>query len=86
MEPAKYIVYIIKSEQGSYYIGQTKNIEDRLNRHNTNRSRSTKNKGKWELVIIKEFNTRSEAVKFERKLKKFNNTQRAINHIKNMNS
>ena len=85
MKPAKYIVYIIKSDQGHYYIGQTKNLVDRINRHNSNRSKSTKNKGQWEVVVIAEFNTRSEAVKFEGKLKKFNNTEKAILHIKNMN-
>ena len=74
MEPTKYIVYIIKSDQGHYYIGQTKNLEDRLHRHNANRSKSTQNKGRWELVVTAEFNTRSEAVKFEGKLKKFNNS------------
>ena len=80
MEPTKYIVYIIKSDRGHYYIGQTKNLEDRLNRHNRNRSKSTKKKRKWELVVSSICDTRSEAMKLERKLKSFR-MQKAINYL-----
>lgn len=42
-----YTVYILRSESGKHYIGQT---EDRLSRHNNNSSKSTRLKGPWELV------------------------------------
>ncbi len=40
-----FFVYIIQSSSGKCYIGQTNNLADRLNRHNSNRSNYTKNKG-----------------------------------------
>ncbi|MBU2492768.1 MAG: GIY-YIG nuclease family protein [Bacteroidetes bacterium] len=49
---SKYFVYIIYSAKNDlYYIGHTKNLIDRLTRHNQNRSTFTKNKGPWKLVI-----------------------------------
>jgi hypothetical protein len=50
-----YCVYLIKSDLGFNYIGQTKNLDDRLKRHNSNRNTFTKNKGNWQLVLKKEF-------------------------------
>ena len=65
-----YFVYILKNlEKDKYYIGQTENIEDRLKRHNTDRSSFTKNKGQWILVYKESYNTRSEAIKREKYIK-----------------
>jgi putative endonuclease len=64
-------VYVLKSEKGLLYIGQTNNIEDRLKRHNHNRSIATKNKGLWSLVYQESFETRSLAMKREKSLKTF---------------
>jgi putative endonuclease len=77
-------VYIIKSEKGYHYIGQTKDFSDRLHRHNTNRSKATKNKGKWELVISVAVNSRSEAIRLESKLKRMKNAKKAIEYLKKM--
>ena len=71
----------MKSDQGNYYIGQTQNLEDRLKRHNQNRSKSTKSKGTWEIIIKTEVDTRSEAVKLEKKLKNMKNSVKAIKHL-----
>lgn len=48
----EFFVYIIQSEFGHIYIGQTKNLEDRIKRHNSNRSKSANNKGKWERYYL----------------------------------
>ncbi|MBN2008029.1 GIY-YIG nuclease family protein [candidate division KSB1 bacterium] len=65
-----FIVYILKSETTvAYYIGQTNNIELRLNRHNTNSVTATKNRGPWNIVYTEEYPTRSEAMKREKYLK-----------------
>ena len=69
----KYYTYILKSKGGRYYIGQTKSIEERLERHNKGRERSTRAYSPRELRFVKEFSTRSEAVQLERKLKSFKN-------------
>ena len=46
-----YKVYIIKSEKtGRQYIGYTEDIDKRLKEHNDGKTRSTKNKGPWNLL------------------------------------
>jgi len=65
-----YYIYIIQSQKNnSYYVGQTNNIEDRLKRHNSGRSKYTKNKLPWKLVYTEVFKTRKEAVKREKEIK-----------------
>ncbi len=65
-----FFVYIIESESdGSYYIGQTNDLEDRLKRHNLLRNRSTKSKAPWILLYSQVYETRSEAMKVESYLK-----------------
>ena len=79
----KYFVYILKSDLGYSYIGQTSNLEDRLSRHNSNRSIYTKQKGTWNLVASASVSSRSESVQLEKKLKRFKNSDKAINYLRN---
>ncbi|MCK4642876.1 GIY-YIG nuclease family protein [bacterium] len=66
----KFYIYIIQSSStGRFYIGSTNNLDDRLNRHNNNRSKATKNRGPRKLVHSEKYDTRSEAVKREVELK-----------------
>jgi putative endonuclease len=65
-----YYTYILKSLSSErYYIGQTSDLELRLNRHNENLVKSAKNRGPWEIVYFEEYETRSEAMQRERYLK-----------------
>ena len=65
-----FFVYILKStSRGSYYIGQTSDLESRLSRHNAGRNRSTKSGVPCIVLYWKEYETRSEAVVMERQLK-----------------
>ena len=66
-----YAVYILYSKTSlKYYTGQTNNLEDRLFRHNSGLSLSTKLGRPWTLIYQIQFNTRSEAVQLEIKIKK----------------
>jgi putative endonuclease len=66
----EYFVYIIQSQvNGSLYIGQTRDLQDRLIRHNQGRSRYTKAKRPWTLLYSEQFKTGSEASKRESELK-----------------
>ena len=66
----KYYVYIIKSRKNnSYYIGQTIDFKKRLAKHNDGKVRSTKRYAPYNLKFIKEYETRSAAIRFERYLK-----------------
>ncbi len=70
------VVYIIESETISkWYIGYSTNLDARLEDHNSNRSKWTRFKGQgpWQLIFKREFDTKSEALKFEKQLKKIKN-------------
>ena len=63
-------VYILKSLKDSrYYIGETHNPESRLIFHNSGRQRSTKNRIPFILILVEEYNDRSEALKREKQIK-----------------
>ena len=53
----------------SYYIGQTKNLESRIERHNRGYVKSTRSKRPWRIVYTEEFRNRSESMARERYLK-----------------
>ncbi len=63
-------VYILQSlSTGRFYVGQTKNVEERLAYHNANYSKSLKNRGPWKLVYTEAYASRSEAVRREQCIK-----------------
>ena len=65
-----FFVYILEAtESKKYYIGQTENLEGRVKQHNKGRNLSTKAYIPWQLKWWKEVESRSEAIKVERKLK-----------------
>ena len=64
-------VYILESlKDGSYYVGLTNNLEDRLKRHNEGRVAYTKLKRPWKLIYSEEYPDRSSAAKREYGIKK----------------
>ena len=64
-------VYILYSEKSSrYYVGQTADIDKRLERHNLGNVPSTKHGTPWKLVLQLKVSTRSEAMILEKKIKK----------------
>jgi len=66
-----YFVYILRSLQdGTYYVGSTQNLEERIERHNQGRSKFTKVKRPWKLVYREEFADRSSAMKRESEIKR----------------
>ena len=65
----KYYLYILYDcLRDKYYIGQTRNLADRLKRHRNHMSKYTKT-GDWSLVYQELYNTRIEAFRRERYLK-----------------
>jgi putative endonuclease len=67
-----YVYILISSVSSRYYIGQTSNVADRLQRHNSGYEKFTAPYAPWKLVLSLEKPTRSEAVILERKLKNLN--------------
>ena len=73
--------YILFSEKlNIYYVGSTGNLEDRLKRHNTGRSKFTKRGIPWKLVYQKQYLTKSEAYQAELYIK----AQKSKKYIENL--
>jgi putative endonuclease len=78
----KFHVYILQSTiNGSFYIGQTGNIERRLNDHNKGFSKATARYAPWNLVWISAVEDRKQAFKLEKTLKSLKSRARIIKHI-----
>ena len=66
-----YYVYILKSQTypDRTYVGQTKNVAERLYVHNTGGSPHTAKYKPWSLVSAISFGEQDKAIKFEKYLK-----------------
>ena len=67
-----YYVYILRIEKtGRYYIGQTKDLAKRLEKHSRGETKSIKNRGKFDVVYVEECSSRSEAIRREKQIKSY---------------
>lgn len=62
-------VYVILCSDGSYYVGSTKRIENRIKAHKQGNVKYTKTKLPIKLVFVKKFNTYNDAFIFEKRIK-----------------
>ena len=67
-----YTVYIIRNPQKIYYKGFTSDVLRRLEEHNSSIGKYTSEKGPWTLVFKHSFISKSDALKYERMLKRQN--------------
>lgn len=67
-----YYVYIISNPSGIYYKGYTTDIVRRMEEHNSPVGKYTSERGPWKLIFIKNFQDKSEALKYEKMLKRQN--------------
>ena len=89
-----FYVYILKtviSKVNKTYVGYTKNLQDRLNKHNNNRGAKSTKGHKWKLIYSKKFISKSKAMTYEYKLKKDRKLRKKIldkilNEKKNCNN
>ena len=68
----QFLVYIIVNPNNIYYKGFTTNMDNRLFLHNNAEGKFTSNKGPWKLIFLKSFDKKSEALKYEKMLKRQN--------------
>ncbi|MBI5139775.1 GIY-YIG nuclease family protein [Candidatus Nomurabacteria bacterium] len=67
-----FYTYILNSEKnGRYYIGHTRDLNDRLSRHNAGRMKSTKSSLPWKLVYKENYETKQEAYRREFEIKSY---------------
>ena len=76
-----FFVYLLKSDEGYHYIGQTPDLNRRLIEHNSHLAHSTKHGHNWQIIYTEEYNTRSEAMKREKWLKSGIGREWVINNI-----
>ena len=78
----RYFTYILMSiSSGRLYIGHTRDMLDRLVRHNSGRVRSTKGRGPWVLQRAYGFASRGEAMRLERYLKGLKSREAVLRYI-----
>ncbi len=68
-----YYVYIIKTLDGYFnksYVGYTKNLISRLNKHNSSKGAKSTRGYRWKIIYKKRFKSKSKAMAFEYLLKK----------------
>ncbi|MCM5663601.1 GIY-YIG nuclease family protein [Galbibacter mesophilus] len=71
-----YFVYILYSEKlDKYYKGFTRDMNDRLYRHNSGLENFTSKGAPWKLMLTIEKATKKEALSLERKLKNLNRSR-----------
>ena len=67
-----YTVYVLRNNlTGRHYIGSTNNFERRISEHRRGHTKSTKQKGDWELVYKEKIETSAQAKQRERQIKSY---------------
>lgn len=67
----KYFVYILLTEKGTFYCGYTDDVQKRFETHLLGKgAKYTRANKPIKIVYIQEFNTKSEAMREERRIKK----------------
>ena len=64
-----YYVYILKLYDGSYYVGYSDNLKQRISEHKRGIVKTTRNLLPLTLVFYSAFSAKQKAMKFERYLK-----------------
>jgi len=66
-----FTTYILFSSKiGKFYTGQTDDFDRRMEEHNRGKTSFMANGMPWEIVFSKKFNSRQEAIKLEKTIKK----------------
>jgi len=72
-----YYVYIILCEDGSFYTGYTKNLEERMRQHTCGKgARYTKSHKPDKVVYVEPLDSRAKAMKREKSVKKLSHHQK----------
>ena len=79
-----FCVYVLENPHGKFYVGQTGNIEERLQDHNRTdcfEGHYTRKNGPWRLVWSEEHGSRSSAVQRERQIKRMKSATWIRTHL-----
>ena len=64
-----YVYILYSSGHDQYYVGHSKDLEDRIFRHTNSGSKSTKKANDWVIRYTEKFESRQEAMHREREIK-----------------
>ena len=76
-----YVYILISKSSNQFYTGQTSNLQQRIDYHNSGKVRSTKNKGPWSFLFHTSVDSRAEALRLERKIKNLKSRKRILSWI-----
>ena len=77
-----FFTYILYSKtRDKFYIGATENPEERLKKHNSKNKGFTNQAQDWEIVFAQSFPTKSEALDYERQIKKWKSRKKIFQLI-----
>jgi putative endonuclease len=85
-----YVYILANNEDNKLYKGFTENPENRIREHNTHGTQYTSTKHQWRYVFLTSFETKKEALIFERKIKQWNKAsvnnliRSPLNQLKNI--
>ena len=71
-----YHVYLVLCQDGSYYCGQTNNLQRRLSEHAARKVKYTRMKGAVEMRVIRKFWRRGKAMRFENVVKRMHHREK----------
>ncbi len=72
-----YYVYLLENKEGKIYIGSTRDLPQRLEKHNSNNYQNwTKNKGPWIIIYSEKYDDKRVALVREKYLKSLKAGQR----------
>ena len=78
-----YFVYIIRSKvDGRLYKGHTDRLQERIEEHNSGKTKSTKGYVPWVLVYFEKYSSRLDAIEREKYFKTGSGREFIINNIK----
>jgi len=66
-----YTYILFSKSKNKYYIGSTSNLEERLNKHNSNHKGFTGGIGDWKIIYSEKFENYNLALKREKQIKKW---------------
>jgi predicted GIY-YIG superfamily endonuclease len=82
-----YYVYILRCKDGSYYTGHAKDVEKRFEMHKKGRgARYTRMHEPEELVYLEQFESRGEAMRRERQIKRLSHDKKRQLSLENNGS
>ena len=62
-----FYTYVLQSEHnGNWYVGYTKDLQDRVNRHQSDRVPATKHRGPWQLIYYEACLNKNDAIDREK--------------------